>query len=269
MTQNPSFTAFVTGSTGLLGSNIVRSLLDRGHAVVALARSVEKARQQLGESPRLTIVCGDMEDIATFADALAGCDVLFHCAAYFREYYMNGDHRAQLHRINVQGTIALLNQAEAAGIRRTIYISSSGAIAPRPDGKHSTETDLYPRRAKVENHYFQSKVEAEYAIAEWLQTHQHDVISILPSWMHGPQDAAPTSAGQLVIDFLDRKLPAIPPGGSAVVDAQDVALAAIAAVDRGRSGERYIVTNRYASLLELNRILEKVSGIPASKIQIM
>jgi dihydroflavonol-4-reductase len=268
MSVNPALTAFVTGSTGLLGSNLVRLLLERGYNVVALARSPEKARLQLGESPRLKVVRGDIEDNSTFVEALSGCDVLFHCAAYFREYYSSGDHRSRLERINVRGTIDLLNRAVAAGISRTIYISSSGVIAPRTDGQLPTEADIYPRHSQLENLYFQSKVEAEYAIAEWLQTHHHQVVSILPTWMHGPQDAAPTAAGQLVIDFLNRNLPAIPPGGSAVVDARDVALAAIAAIDRGRSGDRYIVNNRYASLVELNTILERASGIPASKIHL-
>jgi dihydroflavonol-4-reductase len=266
MSTDPSLTAFVTGSTGLLGSNLVKLLLDRGHKVVALTRSREKAQAQLGNSPQLKIVCADIEDNASFADALAGCDVLFHCAAYFREYYSSGDHWAKLERINVRGTLDLLNRAEAAGIKRTIYISSSGVISPRPDDKPGTENDIYPRDAAIENLYFKSKVAAEYAIAEWLKTHSHEVICILPTWMHGPQDAAPTAAGQLVIDFLHRNLPAIPPGGSAVVDARDVALAALVAVDRGRSGERYIITNRSVSLVEINALLERVSGVPASKI---
>ena len=268
MSTDPSLTAFVTGSTGLLGSNLVKLLLDRGHKVVALTRSQEKAQAQLGNSLQLKIVCGDIEDNASFADALAGCDVLFHCAAYFREYYSSGDHWAKLERINVRGTLDLLNRAEAAGIQRTIYISSSGVISPRQDDKPGTESDIYPRDAKIENLYFKSKVAAEYAIAEWLKTHSHEVISILPTWMHGPQDAAPTAAGQLVIDFLNRNLPAIPPGGSAVVDARDVALAALVAVDCGRSGERYIITNRFVSLVEINALLERVSGVPASKIHL-
>jgi len=81
--------------------------------------------------------------------------------------------------------------------------------------------------------------------------------------MFGPQDAGPTSAGQIVLDFLGRKLPGIPPGGFSVVDARDVAGAMINAVERGKSGERYIVNNEYYSLSELLSLLSKVSGIPA------
>lgn len=77
--------AFVTGSTGLLGSNLVKLLIEQGHEATALTRSPEKGRELLGTSPRLNVVIGDMEDVAGFADAMQGCDVLFHVAAYFRE----------------------------------------------------------------------------------------------------------------------------------------------------------------------------------------
>jgi dihydroflavonol-4-reductase len=259
---------FVTGATGMVGGNLARLLLEQGHHLVALARSPEKARKQLGESPRLTVIKGDISDNGSFAAALTGCDVLFHCAAYFREYYGSGDHWDKLEHINVRGTIDRLNRAEAAGVKRTIYVSSSGVVQSRADGKTSTEADIYPRDTELANLYFKSKVAAEYAIADWLKTHKHEVVLILPGWIFGPQDAAPTAAGQLVLDFLNKKLPAIPPGGSITVDARDVDQAMLNAVERGRSGERYMIHNRYTSLIEINQMLEAASGVPASKVHL-
>lgn len=259
--------AFVTGSTGLLGSNLVRQLVQQGHTVVALARSPQKARAQLGASPHVTVVQGDLESIDGFAAHLSGCDVLFHTAAYFREYYGDGDHWAKLEQLNVHGTIKLLDAAERAGVKKVIYVSSSGVIgAPKPGqpGDESTPPDATALR----NLYFKSKVLAETAVFEWLNTHTLPVVLILPTWMHGPGDAAPTSAGQMVRDHLVRKHPAVPAGGTPVVDARDVAAAMINAVARGRSGERYIVNNRYVSLPELTRVLEQVSGVPAPRIQL-
>src|SRR5690349_21027847 len=96
--------AFVTGATGLLGNNIVRQLLAAGNEVRGLVRSVEKARRVFPKED-VELVTGDMSDIAGFAGAMKGCDVLFHTAAYFREYYQPGDHKAILEKINVQGTI--------------------------------------------------------------------------------------------------------------------------------------------------------------------
>ena len=109
--------AFVTGATGLLGSNLVRALLDQGHEVRGLVRSKEKA-QRVFPSAKIEFVTGDMSNVAGFASSLAGCDVLIHTAAYFREYYQPGEHKTSLEKINVQGTVDLLIAAEKQGVQK-------------------------------------------------------------------------------------------------------------------------------------------------------
>jgi dihydroflavonol-4-reductase len=253
--------AFVTGSTGLLGSNLVHLLSAQGHEVKALARSRDKARQILGDT-RAEIVVGDMQDIEGFTAALKGSDVLFHTAAYFREYFGPGDHWATLNKINVEATIHLLTEAEKRGVKKVIYVSSSNVIGLKPGGEPGDESTP-PDSRSAENLYSKSKVLAEQAIAAWLKTHALPVVLILPSAMFGPHDAAPTSAGKIVLDCLHRRLPGIPPGGFSVVDARDVAQAMLNAVERGKSGERYIVNNRYHSLGEILHLLETITGVPA------
>src|SRR3981081_3861935 len=93
---------FVTGATGLLGSNLVRALRGEGHSVRALVRSREKAQRQLGDAGA-ELVVGDLQNVPGFAAALRGVDVVFHTAAYFREYYGAGDHWPKLQAINVRG----------------------------------------------------------------------------------------------------------------------------------------------------------------------
>ena len=83
--------AFVTGSTGLLGNNLVRMLEAAGHTVVGLVRSEEKGHRLLGDT-RAILIKGDLGDVQAFASALEGCEAVFHTAAYFREYYQPGDH---------------------------------------------------------------------------------------------------------------------------------------------------------------------------------
>src|SRR5260221_1344508 len=103
--------AFVTGATGLLGNNLVRALERNGHEVAALARSSSKATRVLaGTSAR--IVTGDMKRVGDFAAALAGCDVVFHTAAYFREAFEPGSDDSELDEINIGGTMALLDAAD-------------------------------------------------------------------------------------------------------------------------------------------------------------
>jgi dihydroflavonol-4-reductase len=216
----------------------------------------------------LTLVEGDMSDVASFGAALTGCDVLFHTAAYFREYYQPGDHWATLEAINVHGTVALLAEAERRGVKKVIYTSSNGVIGARATGEPSDESDPPDARAE-QNLYMKSKVLAEQAIQAFLQHSSLPVALILPGWMFGPNDAAPTSSGQMVLDFLNRRLPGIVSGGADVVDARDVARAMINAVEHGRSGERYIVTRgEYISLEQILKLLEQVSGVPAPRRRI-
>lgn len=256
--------ALVTGSTGLLGSNLVALLLAHGHSVKALARSRAKAQKQLG-TEGVEIIEGDMEAVGQFAPALAGCDVLFHTAAYFREYYGPGNHQAKLERINVTGTIELLEAAEQAGVKKVIYVSSSGIIGRRADGKPSDETTP-PDQATEANLYFKSKVLADRAIMGWQKKHHLEVVHILPTWMFGPRDAAPTSAGRMILDLMHQNVPAMIPGGNIVVDARDVAQAMLTAVEKGRDGERYILSAGNQTLAQIVRQVEALSGVPAPKL---
>lgn len=251
--------AFVTGATGLLGSNLVHALLARGDQVKALVRSREKAGRVFSE-PGIEFITGDMRNVEAFAPALAGCDALFHTAAYFREYYQPGDH-ADMRKINVEGTLKLLALAEKHGIRRAVYVSSAGVIGMKPDGSPGDETTP-PDEIAGANLYFRSKVEAEEELAKFLAQHSIAVVQILPAWIFGPSDSAPTASGQLVLDFLNRKLPGVVGGGSSIVDARDVAEAMIRAAEKGASSERYIIGGSYFEFGDVLRALEKVTGVP-------
>ncbi len=258
--------AFVTGSTGLLGNNLVHLLVEQGYEVKALARSAEKAQRLLSDTGA-EIVIGDMEDVAGFADQLKGCDVLFHTAAYFREYYQPGEHWEKLKRINVDGTIQLLEAAEACGVKKVIYVSSGGVVAQTGgsnQGKQIDESAPYSDFGK-RNLYFQSKVVAEKSIYAFLENHSLPVILILPGWILGPRDAAPTGSGRLILNYLEQKLPALFDGGNNAVDARDVAQAMINAVEHGQSGERYLVAGRHTKLADMMAALENLTGIPAPR----
>jgi dihydroflavonol-4-reductase len=254
--------AFVTGATGLLGTNLVRLLLEQGHEVRALARSRDKAEAAFG-GLGVETVAGDMEDVPAFANALGGCDALFHTAAYFREYYQPGDHWPILERINVRATIDLLTEAARRGVKTGVHTSSSGVIGPGLGGAPGNESSPPPREAQT-NLYFKSKVLAEEAIQAWMarQTGMR-VVLVLPGWMFGPADAGPTGSGKLVLDFLAGKVPGIVDGGACIVDARDVAQAMIAAAERGEHGSRYIVAGEYHTLEDVMKTLQSVSGIPA------
>lgn len=258
--------AFVTGSTGLLGNNLVRELLEHGYEVRALARSRAKANTTFA-GLNVEIIEGDMENVAGFAKSLEGCDVLFHTAAFFREYYEPGDHWPMLKDINVDAAIELLEAAERAGIKRAVHTSSSGTIGMKPNGAYGDESTVIPLEA-TSNLYFRSKVECDLAIKKFLANHKLEVMTILPGWMFGPGDAAPTNSGQLVLDFLARKLPGILDGGTTTVDARDVARAMRLAAQSGHNGEKYIVAGNFVSLEQVFLGIEKASGVPAPKLRL-
>jgi nucleoside-diphosphate-sugar epimerase len=253
--------AFVTGSTGLLGNNLVRLLIQRGFTVRALARSREKAEKQFAGLP-VDVVIGDMTAVSAFAERLTGTDILFHAAAYYRDSYKGGSHLKEALETNVNGTTALLEAAHRAGIRRCVYTSSI-AVLDAPPGVPIDET--MSRSLADADPYYKSKILAEQALQRFLASHPDFwAAMVLPGWMHGPGDIGPTSAGQMTLDFLAGRLHGAAPAGFSVVDARDAALALIAAAEHGRRGERYLAAGRSMTMAEIQLLLEKVSGVKAS-----
>lgn len=252
--------AFVTGSTGLLGSNLVRELVARGWQVTALVRDPHKAARQFEGIEGLTLIDGDLGEVAAFAGSLAGVDVVFHTAAYFREYFTDGDHEGLLQQLNVDAPVALAHAAVAHGVPRFVHVSSSGVLATRADGAASTEADVEdPQR--LQNRYFASKVRADIALEAMRESSGLHLITVLPGWMFGPGDAAPTNAGRLVLDALQGRLPPVAlPGRTAVVDARDVAAAMVTAAERGEAGERFIVAGVDTSLAQVMTAIAAQTG---------
>ncbi len=260
MTKNEM--VFVTGVTGMLGSNLTRALLAEGYRVRGLARSAEKAARVLAGLD-VEIVVGDMREVEGFAHALAGCSTVFHTAAYFREYYERGSHAEALESINIGGTLALMAAADVAGVAAFVHTSSGGTIGNKPDGSAGNE-DTPPTELQLSNGYFRSKVEGDAKIRAFEPSSGMRIVEILPGWMWGPGDAGPTAAGAMVLDVIAGGVPAIPKGGTCTVDARDVAAAMVRAKDSAH-GERYIVGGRYVSLRELVDAVADAGGVRAPR----
>jgi dihydroflavonol-4-reductase len=152
-------------------------------------------------------------------------------------------------------------------VRRFIHTSSAGTIGMKPDGSPGDE-GTPPSAEQLRNLYFKSKVDGDAKIRGWKGKGGMAVIEILPGWMWGPGDAAPTAAGRMAQDFLAKKIPGIVSGGTCIVDARDVAAAMVAALERGKAGEKYIVGGEFHTIEEVLQSLEKVSGVPAPKMRL-
>jgi dihydroflavonol-4-reductase len=248
----------VTGATGLLGSNIVRTLLAGGGEVTAIVRDRERARRILPAADDLRLVDGDITAVDSFSSSLPGADAIFHAAAYFREYYQPGRDLALLHRTNVTAVDSLLHAAEKADVPTFLYVSSSSTVQPPADGSPADEST--PLRTHGANGYAESKIRAEEIVRSFGRNRVMRVPIIVPAWMWGPGDAGPTSSGQMFLSIARRELPAVPAAGNHLVDARDVAAACVRAALGG--GDRYIVGGTWRPLPEVCVAVSAAVGVP-------
>ncbi len=247
--------AFVTGGTGFIGANLVRSLLASGYDVRALVRPTSNLTNL--QNLDLEIVTGDLN--APYLDKLMeGCEVLFHVAAHYGLWQADKD---KLYYNNVIGTRNVLTAARKAGIERTVYTSSVAAIGVKKGGEIATETHQSPLE-KLVGHYKKSKYLAEQEARKAAAKGQ-DIVIVNPSTPIGPLDIKPTPTGDIILRFLRRQMPAYVTTGLNFIDVRDVAQGHILALKKGKKGDRYILGNQNLTLKELLDKLAQITNLPA------
>ena len=245
---------FVTGGTGFIGANLIRLLLQKGYEVRALFRP----ESNLENLKNLDIekVEGCLTD-SNLYQSLKGCQVLFHCAAHYSLWQKD---KPLLAQYNILGTRHILAAARQAGIERTIYTSSVAAIGVKPG---VAVNEIY--QSPVENlvgHYKKSKYWAEQEAHQAVKLGQ-DIVIVNPSTPIGPWDIKPTPTGDLILRFLRRKMPAYVNTGLNFIDVRDVAQGHLLALEKGKTGERYILGHQNLTLKEFLDLLSKITGLPA------
>jgi len=251
---------FITGSTGFVGANLTRLLLERGYAIRALARpssDLANLHGLMGQGLDLEVVRGDLTD-ANLAEKMVSCRYCFHVAAHYSLWQRD---RSQLHSSNVLGTRNILAAAKQAGIERTVYTSSVAAIGVPSDGSLGTEQYQSPPERLIGD-YKKSKYWAEQEAIQAAQTGQNVVI-VNPSTPIGPYDIKPTPTGDIILRFLRRQMPAYVETGLNLIDVRDVALGHLLALEKGHAGERYILGHQNTSLKQLLELLSDITGQPA------
>jgi dihydroflavonol-4-reductase len=256
----------VTGATGFLGRHLVGTLLDKGHDVRALVRKRSSALVSARDSAaKLDQRIGDVLDPASLEAALDGapCDGVFHCAGRVSR---KPDDAEALYKLHVDGTKNVLAACVARSVGRAVVASTSGTIAVSDDpDRVATEDESAPIGLLARWPYYRSKLFAEQAALERHGTLLADgrtleVISVNPTLLLGPGDVNGSSTEDVRL-FLERKVPAIPPGGLSYVDARDAALAMLLAMTRGVGGRRYLVGACNLTIKEFFARLERVSGV--------
>lgn len=245
--------SLVTGATGLVGSAVVRALLQKGHRVRVFVRPSSDRRNLADLSVEISE--GSLEDVQSLARAVAGCRFVYHVAADYRIWVRDP---APMFRANVAGTRDLLLAALEAGVERMIYTSSVATLGLVPDGSADETT---PSSAEdMIGPYKRSKFEAEELAREFARQRGAPVVIVNPSTPVGPGDVKPTPTGRLILEAARGQMPAFVDTGLNIVHVDDVAAGHLAAAEKGRIGERYILGGQNLSLAEILAMVSRTVG---------
>ena len=242
----------VTGGSGHLGANLVRRLLDEGQQVRVLERVGGGGEALAGLD--VEVVGGDLRDAAAVRGAVRGCRRVYHCAAKVSS--AEGQQR-EIYASNVLGTRHLLRAALAEGVERVVVTGSFSAVGhdPTRPSDESVPVDPFARLLP----YQRSKVAVEHeclkAVVEGL-----DVVIATSCAILGPHDYKPSRMGQLMLDFARGRLRAYVPGGFEFVAARDIVQGHRLAMDKGRTGHKYIFSTAFKTVDELMAVYEDVTG---------
>jgi dihydroflavonol-4-reductase len=249
--------AFITGATGFVGANLARLLLTRGYEVRALVRPASRLDNLQGLG--IETVEGNLCD-PSLGELMQDCQVVFHVAAHYSLWQSD---REQLHYSNVMGTRNILAAAREAGVERTVYTSSVAAIGVPKDGSIADESYQSPVERLVGD-YKKSKYWAEQEAHEAVRQGQ-DVVIVNPSTPIGPWDIKPTPTGDIILRFLRRQMLFYLNTGLNLIHVQDVAEGHLLALEKGKTGDRYILGNENVTLQQMLGMLSELTGMAGPK----
>ncbi|MDO8730063.1 MAG: NAD-dependent epimerase/dehydratase family protein [Candidatus Omnitrophota bacterium] len=256
----------VTGATGFVGSHIVSQLLARGEKVRVLVRPASPAKNLQGMEVERSQ--GDLTDRASLKAALAGCRRVYHVAADYRLWTPDP---SALYLNNVVGTRNVLETAREAKVERIVYTSTVGALGHARSGDGAASVSANEETPvslhDMTGHYKRSKFLAEAEVTAAARAGL-PVVIVNPSTPVGSRDIKPTPTGQMIVDFLNGRMPAYVETGLNLIDVEDVAAGHLLAMEKGQVGQRYILGHRNLSLKEILEMLAKISGRPAPTVRL-
>ncbi len=246
----------VTGSSGHVGNVLVRKLLEQGKKVRVLLHPPTTVRVSL-EGLDVERVSGDVTDYDSLLRAFDGAEMVYHCAAVIS--IMPGKLN-EMRRTNVDGVKNVMRAAKACGVSRVLHVSSVEAIGDASkNGEPINETyGFNPDKAMLA--YGVTKAEGSLAVMEFVKEGM-DIVTVCPVGVIGPYDFRPSQLGQMILDFDSGNLPAYPGyGGFDFVDTRDLADGIIAAAEKGKPGDVFLLTGEHISVEGMMQLLEKITG---------
>jgi len=255
----------VTGGTGFVGNNLIKILVSQGVAVRTLAHSKEKAGRVL-KGLNIELFFGDVrnkDDVAKLFDGLENREIVFiHTASVVliggnKRQYKNMD---DVNYNGVKNVIeACLEHSTGTRKVRLLYVSSVHAITEPPKRRLTTEIEHFDPKT-VAGKYAKSKARASALVMDAIKNRGLDAVMVHPSGITGPNDYSDTHLTQMVMDYMGKRLPAAVNGGYDFVDVRDVAIGIIKAAEKGKTGDRFLLTNKYYSVMEMFAILHEITG---------
>jgi dihydroflavonol-4-reductase len=250
----------VTGGTGFLGEHLCKDLVRRGFAVTALARSRSDVLEDIG----VKIVRGDVLAGPELDVALDGVTAVFHLAGMVSR---DPDDGQRMMRLHVDGTRRVLEAMAKRGLKRMVLASTSGTVAVSVHEVILDERAGYATELVAGWPYYASKIFQERLAFELGPALGIDVVAVNPSLLLGPGDRRLSSTGD-VRRFLRREIPVVPTGGINFVDARDAAIATTAALDHGRTGERYLLGGPNWTMKDFFGRLSRVAKVAPPRLKL-
>ncbi len=241
---------------------MARVLADQGAELRLLVRPTSNLKNLEGLKPET--VAGDLRDPASLEKAMSGCDTVFHVAADYRLWVTDPN---DMYRSNVEGTRAVLEAARKNGVKNVVYTSSVATIGFTRSGQPADE-DSPVSLADMIGHYKRSKFMAEQIALDAGRSGGMRVVTVNPTTPIGERDIKPTPTGRIVVDFLKRKFPAYVETGLNLVDVCECARGHVAALEKGKSGERYILGGENLTLKQILDKLGAISGLPSPTVKL-
>ena len=253
--------AFVTGATGFVGSHVARVLAEQGADLRLLVRKTSRT-ENIASIPGERVT-GDLTDAQSLKQGIAGCDAVFHVAADYRLWTRNPH---EMYAANVEGTRSIIKAAQESGVRRIVYCSTVATMGFTGNGTMTDENSPVSL-AEMIGHYKRSKFMAEQVVLEAAKAGAN-IVMVNPTAPIGEQDIKPTPTGRIVLDFLKGKFPAYVETGLNLVDVKEVAQAHVAAYERAKPGERYILGGENLTLKQVLDRLSAISGVPSPTVKL-
>lgn len=254
--------AFVTGASGFVGSAVARQLLSEGLAVRALVRSTSNRTNVTDLN--LEVVEGDIRDAPFLNRAMQGARYLFHVAA---DYRLWAPDPREIIETNRSGTRAVMDAALQAGVEKVVYTSSVATLKVYEDGTVGDETARLAEADAI-GAYKLSKVLAERLVDSMVSESKLPAVIVNPSTPIGPRDVRPTPTGRIVVEAASGRMPAFVDTGLNLVHVDDVAAGHVAALRKGRIGERYILGGENMTLGTMLAEIASIAGrrAPTTKL---